>query len=270
MNVRSPIDLCLLCQTNPANKKNSHILPKFLANSFLRPKGEPQKGFSISISINSDKNRIKTIQDSPKKDYIFCKDCEADFSILEDIASDTFTNWELNVSENKFLLTPIGGGCEILECTNIDKKTFHLFNYSIFWRVSISSSFGNFKIEQEFENELRDILNAYKQTKKLNFLKSLKSKSDFKIFPTTIFTAKSLTKERNNFLLAIPVKYPYSLVVNKFVFKLYRDIGDMENEDEKSLVNFNKCNMIVYCEEIWEVFIQHSIEFLLKVKNNIS
>lgn len=45
--MRKPNDNCLLCLINKADKKNSHILPKYLSSKLLGSK-ESKKGFQIS------------------------------------------------------------------------------------------------------------------------------------------------------------------------------------------------------------------------------
>jgi len=258
MNARSSIDLCLLCQTNTANKKNSHILPKFLANGFLGTKGKPQKGFSISISINSDKNRIKTIQDSPKEDFILCEDCEAYFSLLEGIVSDTFINWKLNASEEMLKSVPISLNLGISD--EILKKTLHVFNYSIFWRASISSCnlFQHFKIEKKFENELRETLNNYRASKKAEYLQLLNSNSSFKIFPISILTSKSFKDETKNLLYVDKATNPYCLLIDKYIFKLFQNISNFNDSEEKycSNIDLNEFKTIVLSEEQWEQYVQ--------------
>lgn len=252
--MRKPTDPCLLCQTNLATKTNSHIYPKFLSTNFLGEKGKPRRGYDLS----SDKilvQKPKIIQDSPKEDYILCEECEAFFGVLEGIASDTFINWQAKVDRGEFSLKKVIDGLEIVECNTADKKTIHLFNYSVFWRVSISGIdlFENVKIAQDFEEELRTILLRYKQTKRANYLSALAATKSFKIFPTSIITGKSFIDETANMLFA-PFSYdPYCLVVDRFSFMLFKSADEIKIDFIKAFSNMKieDCRMMVFSEQLW-------------------
>lgn len=266
--MRKPTDLCLLCQTNLATKTNSHIYPKFLSTNFLGAKGTPRRGYDLS----SDKileNKPKVIQDSPKEDYILCEECEAYFSVLEGIASDPFTNWQAKVGNGEFLLNKIIDGLDIVECNTADKKTIHLFNYSIFWRVSISSIdlFENVKIAQDFEDELRTILLNYKQTKRADYLTALAATPNFKIFPTSIITAKSFIDDTAN-MLFVPFSYdPYCIVVDRFSFMLFKTADEIKQDFIKDFSNIkiDDCRMMIFSEQLWhDTILKRPFELLAK------
>lgn len=266
--MRKPTDLCLLCQANLATKTNSHIYPKFLSTNFLGPKGTPRKGYDLSSDKILDK-KPKVIQDAPKEDYILCEECEAYFSVLEGIASDTFINWQAKVDIGEFTLNKIIDGLDIVECNTADKITIHLFNYSLFWRVSISSIdlFENVKIAQDFEDELRAILLTYKQTKRADYLAALAATPNFKIFPTSIITAKSFIDETAN-ILFVPFSYdPYCIVVDRFSFMLFKTEEEIKQDFIKAFSNLkiDDCRMMIFSEQLWhDTIVKKPFELLAK------
>ena len=266
--MRKPTDICLLCQANLATKTNSHIYPKFLSTNFLGAKGTPRKGFDLSSEKILD-SKPKVIQDSPKEDYILCEECEAYFSVLEGIASDTFINWQAHVDKGEYSLKHIIYGLDIVECNTADKRTIHLFIYSIFWRVSISGIdlFENIKIAQDFEDELRTTLMSYRQSKRADYLNVLNAITNFKIFPTSIMTAESFIDETANMLFA-PFSYdPYCLVVDRFSLMLFRTPDEIKIDFIRAFSNLkiDDCRLMIFSEQLWhDTILKRPFELLAK------
>jgi hypothetical protein len=264
--MRKQTDLCLLCKANLATKSNSHIFPRFLSTHFLGEKETARKGFILK-SNEILKNRPKPIQDSPKENYILCEECETYLGVLEDIARDTFIDWKVKVHKGEFTLNQIIEELDIVECNTSNKKTIHLFIYSIFWRVSISSIdlFENVKISQEFGDELRTILMNYKQTKKRDYLNSLNKLPFFKIFPTSIITAKLVFDKRAN-MLFVPFSYdPYCIVVDRYAFMLFKTKSDIKQDFLKAFCNIEieDCKMMVFSEQLWyDIILKKPFELL--------
>ena len=77
---------CLLCQIREANKKNSHIFPKFFTKRLF---SNDEKKSMLAIYKDGRQSRIQKI---PKEDYIFCDLCEKRFAILETYCSNNFLN----------------------------------------------------------------------------------------------------------------------------------------------------------------------------------
>ncbi|MFT4155152.1 hypothetical protein [Parafilimonas sp.] len=265
--MRKPTDICLLCQVNPATKTKSHIYPKFISTNFLGNKGTGRRGYDLSSDkILEDKPRV--IQDSPKEDYILCDECEAYFSVLEGISSDTFINWRNKVDNGDYTLKHVIDQLDVVECNTADKATIYLLIYSIFWRVSISSIslFKNVKLASDFEEELRTTLMTYKNEKKNDYLNALNSKPNFKIFPTAITTANSFADETANMLFA-PFSYdPYCLVVDRFGFMLFRTSHEIKHII-KNFTNttINDCKIMIFSEQLWfDTFLKRPFELLAK------
>lgn len=249
--MRNSTDLCLLCHVNMATKKNSHIFPKFMSTNFL---GENRKGYDLNRNTALDK-KPRVIQDSPKEDYILCEDCEAYFGILEGISSETFTNWKGKVMNSDFSIHRIINGLYNLECNTSDPKTMKLLLYSIFWRASISSLelFEDMKIVQDFEDELRDLLLTYKATKKNEYLKLLASKPSFKIFPTTTITAIKFKDKTENILHAPYSSNPYSLIVDRFSFIIFKTPEEIKTDEVRRFSNLTieDCRILVFSPQLW-------------------
>ena len=267
--MRKPTDPCLLCLINLATKTKSHIYPKFISTNFLGPKGTPRRGFSLSSETQSRQKPPEVIQDSPKEDYILCEECEAFFSVLEGIASDVFANWRTKVASGEYIQKSIIDDMDIVECNSADKRTIHLFVYSIFWRVSVSEIelFENARLEKGFEEELRLLLMAYRYSKRIDYSTSLEAAPNFRFFPNTILTAKSFKDETANLLFAPFSSNPYCLVVDRFAFMLYRVPTDMKVDFIRNLSNnaLNDCRMMVFSEQLWhDTIVKRPLELLAK------
>lgn len=266
--MRKPTDLCLLCKTNPATKTKSHIYPKFLSTNFLGTKGSPRKGYDLGSDKILDK-KPRVIQDSPKEDYILCEECEAYFSVLEGIASDTFTKWQQRVASGEFSLNKIIDGFQILECNSAHKPTIHLLIYSIFWRVSISQDvfFESVKIADDFEESIRQILMLYRHNSRTDYLAALAANPNFNIFPSSIMTAESFIDETANMLFA-PFSYdPYCLVVDRFSFMLFKTSDEIKIDFIKAFSNLSitDCRMMIFSEQLWhDTILKRPYELLVK------
>jgi hypothetical protein len=268
--MRKPTDICLLCQVNPATKTKSHIFPKFLSTNFLGPKGTLRKGFELSSDKVLDK-KPRVIQDSPKEDYILCEECEAYFSVLESIASQVFGNWQQKVAIGEFSLNKnkIINDLQILECNSAHKPTVHLFTYSIFWRVSISSYplFKNFKITDDFEEELRQVLIFHRHTNKNDYLNALATNPNFKIYPWSVISAKSFVDDTANMLFA-PFSYDhYCIVIDRFSFILFRTADDIKKYSIREFSNLQvgDCRMMILSQQLWHnIIVENTYNLLVK------
>lgn len=253
MQPRQPTDACLLCQANPATKTNSHILSRFISTNFLGPKGPGRKGFEFSSETILEK-KPKTIQDSPKENYILCDECEAYFSILEGQASDTFTQWEAKVNTGAFKRNTIEPYLDIVECITADPAITRLFIYSLFWRASISNHnlFIDYRLAPEFEEEIRQVLLTHKALTKDDFLKGIHNTPPA-IYPFSMITAKSFADETANFVAALYSYDPYCLLVDRFSFMLFRNADQIKIDFIKAFSNVTNhdCRIMVFSEELW-------------------
>lgn len=168
-------DNCLICDSKEATKKNSHIIPSFLASmvssydqSYKRDKDfvfkiEPFKE-SIYIGAlpdtklesvfdysNLTEDRIKNeLSTNPfALDFVFCPECESNLS--------------------KYLETPYADSLFRDKKKNPIEQL--IFWGSVIWRMSVTNNSG-FKLPKDIENELQLKINE--------FFNLSKSKSDLK------------------------------------------------------------------------------------------
>jgi hypothetical protein len=174
-------DNCLICDSKEATKKNSHIIPSFLASmvssydhSYKRDKDllfkiEPYKeniyigGLpdtkleSVFDYSNLTEDRIKNeLSTNPVAlDFVFCPECESNLS----------TYLETPYAENLF--------------KNKKKNPIEqlIFWISVIWRMSVTNNSG-FRLPKDTENELRLRINE--------FFELSKSKSDSKSITKTL------------------------------------------------------------------------------------
>lgn len=174
-NIRKQTDLCLLCRTNEASQKNSHIIPKFMgAGLFYGTKPR----HSILWSKGGKKEKV---QDIIKDDYLFCSNCEKCFSVLETYCSLRFERFN-NIRYFKNFSRFKYGDFEYAEFKEVNIKIYNLFIYSIVWRVSVSQNlaFLNFNLPQYEEERLRILLTERIMPTQTGLLENLDS---FKTLP---------------------------------------------------------------------------------------
>lgn len=154
--MRTPTDICLLCEKNKSIQKNSHIIPKFFGQGLFYGTS-PRHGLSIDKTGKREK-----VQDILKEDYLFCPECEAGLSIFENYCILRLDRFNDIRYFNKFKKVK-RGEFEYFECKELDIRIFNLFIYSIVWRVSISESyaFGGFKLPKVEEEKLKVILKEF-------------------------------------------------------------------------------------------------------------
>jgi len=266
--MRKSTDICLLCQLNASIKTNSHIYPKFLSTRFLETDNNKRRGYNLDSAKIMD-GKPKIIQDSPKEDFILCEDCESFFGILEGISSTTFSNLKDKIENGEYLLQSTQFGLEYVDVSTADKSTIFLLIYSVFWRASISGLdfFENFKLSPNFEEELRVILLNYKQTKKIDYLNFLKGNPNFKVFPTSIITAKSFKNQTENILYAPESIAPYCLVIDQFGFMLFSHSNEIEHKIVQTTSNLtlDDCKIMIFPIELWlSTIVKPPLEILAK------
>lgn len=171
--MRTSNSICLLCQENPADKENSHIVPKFMTKSILG-KSSDKRGYRVL----SDRlhERPEFTQDSDKESHILCISCELYFSVIETYISTRLHNriWDIRHQEN-FISNQSLDGTVYKVCAEIDPIVFNLFLFSIVWRCSITSSFtfSDFKIGERESELIRVALHSVKRTKQKELIERL-------------------------------------------------------------------------------------------------
>ena len=150
------LSICKLCKINPADKNNSHIIPKFMCKRLF---DNTHPRHSLAIGKNGKKQKL---QDTPKENKIFCSNCELRIEKLETYFAKFFTEINnLGSARRQYTIEKLNDH-EILLCKDLNPNIFKLFIFSLIWRCSISNllDFENFKMDPAIEEELRMFLNS--------------------------------------------------------------------------------------------------------------
>jgi len=182
--MRTPTDICLLCEKNKSIQKNSHIIPKFFGQGLFYGTS-PRHGLAIDNTGKREK-----VQDILKEDYLFCPECEAGISIFENYCILRLERFN-DISYYKKFKRVKRDEFEYFECKELDIRIFNLFIYSVVWRVSICESFvfGSFKLPMVEEEKLKVTLKEFIKPNQgelideLNKLKALPNHSHVIIRP---------------------------------------------------------------------------------------
>lgn len=147
-------DRCLLCLTNEPNKRNSHIVPKFLTKGLFSLEHH-RKTLTIH---KTGKSRL--LQDTPKEDFILCVNCEKRIEVIETEFAPIIRNIHNYRKRPVDFEHVIQGQMEYLRCISVDASLFNLFFYSIIWRLSVSrlDSYGTLKLPLAVEEDIRSFL----------------------------------------------------------------------------------------------------------------
>ncbi|PKH49345.1 hypothetical protein CXF68_00975 [Tenacibaculum sp. Bg11-29] len=237
---------CKLCLTKNADKKNSHIIPKFMGKRLFESTN-PRYGVKIDVNGKS-----KKIQDSPKEDYIFCSDCEERFAKLEHYFSLKLKSIHNYSNEkDKFKIHTIQKNT-ILECFKVPFNAIKLFNYSLVWRASISNrhEFSNFKLPKLNEEILRTFLNSNLTLSHKKLTETLKNIQDETNFDSYFF--KCIVKNeysRGIFTAYEFSKHSFGLFLVDIIIFLYIDKSKIPNEFQ-IISNTQKNNALIAMADI--------------------
>lgn len=275
--MRQPTDDCLLCRVNKSNKKNSHILPRFISTKFLEAKGAGRVGYSfddktkVSIDENGEvTSKATKIQDSPKEDYILCEECEAYFSILETDSAPLYNLWDKKVANGEYKTIDLNPHFNIVLCLNANQLTNRLFVYSMFWRASISSHdfFEDYDLNESFEESLRVALLSYKGNTKAEVIDKI-NQLPMPIYPYSMLTADSFEDETANVLAALNSGNPASLHVDRFGFFLFESVGDLKDLLNRDFANKDNLNLylMILSQQLWSnVVVGRAIQMFAEEK----
>lgn len=255
---------CNLCKTRPANKTNSHIIPKFLCKGlfeFTKPR------HSITIGKNG---KSRKVQDTPKEDNILCDLCEKRIEIIETHFAGVIKNIN-NFSSlpNEFDFINGINQPQYIECKNIHPTLFKLFIYSLIWRASISSlvNFKKYKVPEIIEEELRVFLNVNLMKSKKSLLDLLEDITDIPMYDNCfikpiiksrgIFTAYNLSASRH--LLLIVDFGIFFFSEENLIDPILKIVSNKQNE--KVLIGLGESSA-------WTTLNQTVLRLMLDQKNN--
>jgi hypothetical protein len=236
---------CKLCQNSPADKKNSHIIPKFMCKGLFEAT-KPRHALSINRQ-----GKGKKIQDTPKEDNILCKTCEKRIEILETYFARIIQ--EIHTYKNlpeQFTLSQLGTQ-QYLECNHIHPTLFKLFLYSLVWRTSISNLFEYlpFNLNKQDEEIIRVFLNSNLSVNKALLLKELDNVENIPFYHSCIIKPKEKSaSSRGIFSVASMSETSHILLLIDFAIFFYTDeisIGNVlerfsNKQNEKVIVTLGE------------------------------
>lgn len=212
--------LCALCRSKEANEVGSHLAPNFIIHQAFSFDGTGKRDREISYlthlndpletayygrqvmaeTIEADLGHEMTDEEIDENinnlvyDYIFCKDCEKRFGILE-------TEYSKLYGEGK----------------QINPRIAYLFWLSVFWRMSIGYMAIMLDIHDELE--IRNILNSHITSRD----EIIASELDLGNFGYVVFHADGIMKGDSGIFGTRATKCPYIIIVNDLVVALVRD-----------------------------------------------
>lgn len=211
---------CRLCNIQVADKKNSHIVSKFLGKElFISDMGHHAE----QIYKNGKSRKVYSI---PKEDSILCSTCEKRFEILETYFARFFNKLRnhQNFPED-FLLQKLGVQ-DFISCKKLNPTLFKLFIYSLIWRLSISKhqTNENFKLPNKIEEELRKFLNQNLSTEQKILLESVEMITEFPSYDLCMIKPENKTDNFKGMYSAFQMsKSAYLLVLVDFILFFYVD-----------------------------------------------
>ena len=250
---------CKLCKIEIANKKNSHIVPKFLGKELLNSNHVEQ------INKNGKSKKIHSI---PKEDFIFCSICEKRFEIIETYFARFFNklrNYEKYPED--FLLQKIETQYYMI-CNKMNPILFKLFIYSLIWRLSISthSANQNFKLPDEIEDELRIFLNLNLSVSHRILLETIEKVINFPSYDLCIIKPEKKTDNFKGMYSAFQLsESSYLLVLVEFILFFYID-NSIDAALKRFSNNQNKSVIIPISDDTQWIYLNQII--LSKMLNN--
>jgi hypothetical protein len=252
--MRTPNDICLLCDTNHATKENSHIIPKFIGKSIF---GDTNVKRAYILDTNKGHLPADFTQDSVKENYLFCPKCESYFSIIETYIAERLHKrlWTSRLAD-QFPLHDNGAGVNWKVCAQVDPEIFRLFIYSIIWRCSHSENklHVGFKLNPEEESLLKNELKYFISDTYKQFIAKVQEQSKkVATYPFVIYTAKSFPNSTNNIIYtSTHNRNPFVLHLNEYVLIFSFDNVDILKRFD-FLVNANEDPIKIgfFSEEFW-------------------
>jgi hypothetical protein len=197
MAKRGNTDKCLLCKERAADKTGSHIITSFLTKNIITFKKPDSYGGILYIDDNRQGFELKGFlsQSTTKEDFIFCKNCEKRFEIIETYISNKFYQRYQNPEFSKdFPLSSMRFGNKyftFLTSLSVNPELFSLFAWIQLYRASISSAeeFKHLNLNEGMKEGIRIHLNEFlksTQVETINYCERHKGIFNLMVFGITI------------------------------------------------------------------------------------
>lgn len=270
-------DICLLCKTRNSNKKNSHVISKFLGNKLFEG-----KSIRRAKAVNFEEGTItddRTVQDTYKEDYILCSICEDKISIIESLVARSLHPIFKKITTSDFISKSNFENLKYWELVKIDPRVFHLFVYSLLWRASISiKSYPNIKCEPDNENQINVILNEYLKESSDELKAKLDDEniSEFPYFPIILLIPSEEPTQGLNIVDIQKVgegEYYFYLpdIHIRVTFSDFTLQDEVNTGEYRRIIVNSKNETIKLCEvkkDNWEKILLHYQEILKNGKEN--
>lgn len=237
--------ICALCNTNEANKKNTHYLTDSIIRTCLNEDGSNvrEKGFYFKMSsktpyVNFNFQRGTSIQnleetlgrlptedeiEKAKKipysvDFVFCNECE-----------DIFTSIETPFIERILPTLREEDHEQTNELELEDVKVIKMFFYLQIWRTSISVE--SFKVNNEAMEDLRISILNYEQL----------TTEDIPVFPIHITYLNVIGEQINytsNIICTITEQNSNLIIMNDFVLQFFENTESVNKIDFHGLYDY--------------------------------
>lgn len=255
--------ICKLCEVEEANKKKSHILPKFLGKRLF-------EGNKPRYSLEVKKGKPRQVQDTPKENFILCSGCEKRISILETyFARKIISIHDFNNRREDFNLIEKNPNL-ILECKKIHPTVFKLFFYSLYWRSSVSNLplYENFKLPEKIETKMRIFLNTTMCSEHSKMIESFQLAENVPRYHLVIFKPYQKNEHsRGVFTVFQASEFLYTIFTPDIAIYLYINPEKMD-EEMKKFSNFqnDKALVLLSSHEQWKRVNQIVIDKILPKK----
>jgi hypothetical protein len=247
-------ELCALCKEKEANKTNTHYLTDAIIRTCLNLDGSKEREHGLYFDVSSDSPFInfnfqrgtsvskleeklgreateeeieKAMQIPFSVDNVFCSDCEAKFTEIE----NKFTQ-NILPKHRENDLTDL----KELDFDGQDSVTYKLFFYLQVWRTSICEQ--QFDIDTDVQEELRKTI--------LNHVEI--NQDNLPIYPLVITYMQTTGGEAEytrNLVGCTNDRNPNFLLMNDFIIQFFDSIDDVKQTDFYGLNEYNTFNDFV-------------------------
>jgi hypothetical protein len=243
LKMRTSIDQCLLCESAPADKKGSHIIPSFLTSTGINYKGVKGRDKELMIVMRArgfnetyfgrnvpaeaiEDFKGKALSDeeiqaniNPNiQDHIFCTDCEKKLAVIENHFAKEVDD---PLAKNKFPSKISKNGYELVEIEQPRSLITRLFFETVIWRSSIANN-SAFKLSEEVERKLRSVINECLDFDIRKVIGNCKTNFDrLAKFPLIITYLENEEDSTKGAVYPDKSKIPHFLMVNQFVLQFF-------------------------------------------------
>lgn len=285
---RSNEDICLICQSDPATKKNSHWVPATIIDPCVGKRNYEESfnidftngGIETFFGRSNTKNNEHGLQLEKKKhhymhDFIFCPTCESKLGDLEGKVSPHLMN-EFRNNTASYNSKKSKYGIDFRELKGLRDDEFMVFVASIIFRYDISFRISHqTKLLPDEEVEmLRSILHEFIYENKLK-----SSKKASKHFYFNLITKDHFKEKDPTFILTSNTwDYPNIIYMCQYIILWFSedDADKTKPSPFQNIVNRigDTPNCIIINDQIWAWMISQveifKDDFLVKVGENIT